>query len=148
MSRKISAIEIISIVIIVIAIVALVRPVIIKGSDNKKQRDYISNVKVFVDKAVDMYKQEKYRNDNSYFAKINGGYIITLDKIKTVNIDKDPYGYEYKKDESFITFKDKSEEIIINIKSCIKDSNIEKCYEIVDVNAKDLDTNSIKTSIN
>lgn len=147
-NKRISIIEIISIIIIIIALVTLIRPLIIKVSDNKKQRDYISNVNVFVDKAVDMYKQEKYRNDNSYFTKINGGYIISLDKLEDLDLDKDPYGYEYKKNESFIIFKDKNEEVIVNIKSCMMDSDIEKCYEIANVNVKDLDVQSIKTSLN
>ena len=60
-NKRISIIEIISIIIIIIALVTLIRPLIIKVSDNKKQRDYISNVNVFVDKAVDMYKQEKFQ---------------------------------------------------------------------------------------
>ena len=147
-NKRISIIEIISIVIIIIVAITLIRPLIIKVSDNKKQMDYISNVNVFIDKAVEMYKQEKYRNDNTYFTVVNGGYIISLDKLEGLDIDIDPYGYEYKKSESFITFKDKDEEVIVNVKSCMKDSDIEKCYEIANVNANDLDTHSIKTSIN
>ena len=52
------------------------------------------------------------------------------------------------KNESFIIFKDKNEEVIVNIKSCMMDSDIEKCYEIANVNVKDLDVQSIKTSLN
>ncbi len=146
-SKKISFIEIISVILILIVSFVIIKRIVVIGLDNKNSQKYIDDVNVFVEKATNLYKQEAYRNDTNYFTKINGGYIISLDKITDVDITKDPYGNDYKKQESYITFKDKEEEIIINVKSCKTSGEVEKCREIVNVNAKDLSTKSIKASI-
>ncbi len=146
-SKKISFIEIISVILILIVSFVIIKRIVVIGLDNKNSQKYIEDVNVFVEKATDLYKQEKIRNDTKYFTQINGGYLITLDKITGVDITKDPYGYDYKKQESNIIFKDKEEAIIINVKSCKTSDNVEKCREIVNVNAKDLSTKSIKASI-
>ena len=147
-NKKFSIIEIISILIILCVSIMIIKPMVLKVLDNKKQRNYISDVNKFVDEAVTLFKQEEYRNNNEYFTRISDGYLISIDKLSNVNLTTDPYGYEYKKNESFITFKDQDEAVIINIKSCKMKKNIENCYEIVNVNAKDLSVNSIKTSMN
>ncbi len=147
-NKKISVIEIISILIILTASILIIRPMVLKTLDNKKERQYIADVNTFVDEAVRLYNQEEYRTNNEYFTQISDGYLISIDKLTNVSLTHDPYGYEYKKSESFITFKDKEEAIILNIKSCRMQDDIKRCYEIVNVNAKDLSVNSIKTSIN
>ena len=147
-NKKLSIIEIISLLIILCVSIMIIKPIVIKVLDNNKEEEYINDVKTFVKEAKSLYQQENYRNNSDYFTKISDGYLISIDKLTNVNLTSDPYGYEYKKNESFITFKDKDEEIILNIKSCQQKDEIEKCYEIVNVNEKDLNTNSIKTSMN
>ena len=147
-NKKLSIIEIISLLIILCVSIMIIKPIVIKVLDNNKEEEYINDVKTFVKEAKSLYQQENYRNNSDYFTKISDGYLISIDKLTNVNLTNDPYGYEYKKNESFITFKDKDEEIILNIKSCQQKDEIEKCYEIVNVNEKDLNTNSIKTSMN
>ena len=82
------------------------------------------------------------------FIKNGSEYTIKFADIDSVNITKDPYGFKYQNEENYVTFNDKNKDIVVNVKSCVTEDKVEYCYEIADVNTKDLDTDSIKTSIN
>lgn len=143
--KHLSILEVLALLLIISVIFVIISPLFSKTQDEINQRKYIKNVNIYVDRAVNMYGTNKYKKS---FVKSGNNYTIKFSDIDKVNITKDPYGFTYKKDESYITFNSKSKEIIVNVKSCAIEEGIEYCYEIVDVNTKDLDTNSIKTSIN
>lgn len=143
--KNLSILEILAILLIVTVLLVIISPMFSNIKDNNNKKNYINDVNTYVDRAANMYGKKEYKNK---FSKIGNSYRIALDKIDKVSIDKDPYGFTYRKDESYIEFNSKSKDIIVNIKSCITKDGIDYCYEIADVNTKDLDTNSIKTSVN
>lgn len=143
--KDMSILEILTIVLILSVILVLLSPLFSNAKDNEKKELYISNVNAYLDRAVQMYGDNNYKNS---FQKSGNNYIITFNKIDNVNIDIDPYGFTYMKDQSYITFNSKTKDIIVNVKSCVNRNSINYCYEIVDVNTKELSTKSIKTSIN
>ena len=130
-------IELIAGLVILSMLVIILIPVVSSHNENTKKEKYIKDVNDIVAKA------EKLRNNKDYvklFEKSGNNYYITLDKISNVPL-KDPYGYIYDKKESKITFK--GENTVINIKSCKQVNDLLQCYEIVDVNKKELNTDSI-----
>lgn len=143
--KDLSILEILAILLIMTVLIVLISPIFTDIKDNNNKKNYINDVNTYVDRAADMYGNKQYK---SKFTKVGNNYRITLDKLDKVNIDKDPYGFTYRKDESYIEFNNKSKDIIVNIKSCVTKNGVDYCYEIADVNTKDLDTNSIKTSVN
>lgn len=137
--------EILAVLLIIVVAIIIINPVVIKVRDSLNKRQYIMNVNTYVDKAIDMYGNDEYKDK---FTKNGDIYTIKFTDIEGVNIVKDPYGFNYQNDENNVTFNKKAEDITVNVKSCTTVDNVEYCYEIADVNTKDLDTNSIKTSVN
>ncbi len=137
--------EILAVLLIIVIAIIIINPIVIKIRDEINKRQYIANVNTYIDKAIDMYGDDNYKDK---FTKNNDIYTIMFSDIEGVNITKDPYGFNYKNDENYVQFNKTSEDIIVSVKSCATSEGIEYCYEIADVNTKDLDTNSIKTSIN
>ncbi len=144
--KKISIIEILAILIILVIGAFVVRMSTITLIDEKHKQEYIEYVNRYVDEAVKLYQNETYKKDPRYFEKKNNAYIIKFINIEGVDIDKDPYGFDFMKEESNIIFD--NDIIIVNVKSCGKEENgAQKCYEIVDIDAKDIKTKNIKATI-
>lgn len=96
-------IELIAVVVIMAIIALIATPNIVNMLDKGKKEDYVSDAKEIITKATYMYKQEKYRNDTSIF---QGGKTIKLEDIKGIDDYTDPYGFEYDKGNSYVTFED------------------------------------------
>ena len=90
-------IELIAVVVIMSIIAIIATPNIINMIDKGKKDQYVSNAKEFLSKATYMYKQDKYRNDTTYFTKNDSGYQIKLGKIEGIKSEDliDPYGFKY-----------------------------------------------------
>ena len=144
-NKNASILEILALLLIIVIAIILINPRVEKIRDGINKRQYIVNVNTYIDRAIEMYGDETYRDK---FSKEGNNYTIKFKDIDNVNITKDPYGFNYKNEESYVVFNKKSKDIIVNVKSCVTQDGVEYCYEIVDINTKDLDTNSIKTSIN
>lgn len=145
--KKVTVIEILAVLIIISITIIFTRTGTINLIDDKNKNTYIQYVNQYVDKAVSMYAQDKYKNNTKYFEKKNNAYIIKFINIPDVNIDKDPYGYDFMKEESNVIFD--KDTIIVNVKSCAAEENgVQKCYEIVDIDAKEIQPKNIKASMN
>jgi hypothetical protein len=144
--KKVSVIEILAVLIILVIGVFAARMGTITLTDEKHKREYIEYVNRYVDEAVKMYKNEEYRNNTKYFEKKKNAYIIKFLNIENVYIDQDPYGYDFMKEESNVIFD--KDAIIVNVKSCSKEEEgVQRCYEIVDIDAKEIKTKNIKATI-
>lgn len=144
--KKVSIIEILAILIILVLGVFVIRMSTITLMDEKNKSEYIEYVNRYVDEAVKMYQKDEYKNNTKYFEKKNNAYIIKFINIEKVDIDKDPYGYDFMKEESNVIFD--KDTIIVNVKSCSAEENgVQRCYEIVDIDAKDIKTKNIKATI-
>lgn len=144
-TKNVTVLEALAVILIIVVAIAFFSPITEKIKDSYKKREYINNVNTYVDTAVDMYSNKEYKDK---FVKVGNSYIIKFSSIDSVDINKDPYGFAYQDEESYISFDEKGKEIIVNVKSCTNVDDLEYCYEIANVNAKDLSTKSIKTSIN
>ena len=139
--KNFTVIELIAGLVIITMVIIILIPVFNNHSENSKKEKYIDEVTSIVKEA------ERLHNDKNYiglFTKTNNDYYITFNKISNVPI-KDAYGYNYNKRESKISFR--GDNVIINVKSCKNIGDLNKCYEIVDVNKKDLSTKSITTTL-
>ena len=145
-------IELIAVVVIMSIIAIIATPNIINMIDKGKKDQYVSNAKEFLSKATYMYKQDKYRNDTTYFTKNDSGYQIKLGKIEGIK-SKDliyPYGFKYDTNNSYIEFKEpdtssqgvQERQVKIHIES--NDNN--NCY-VIDTNKNDLSNNDVKEGI-
>lgn len=143
--NKVSVIEVLAVLLIIVVGIAVINPIANRVKDEINKRKYITYVNTYIDKAVDMYGNNEYK---SKFTKTGSTYAITFSNIEGVNIIKDPYGFSYKLEDSYVVFNPKTKDIIVNAKSCVTSEGNEYCYEIADVNTKDLTPDSIKTSIN
>lgn len=142
---KISFLEVLAILLIIVIAIILLTPTAERLRDEINKRQYITNVNRYVDKAIDMYGNDNYKDK---FVKDGKNYIITFSNIEDINITKDPYGFNYKLEDSYVEFNSKTKDIVVNVKSCVVSEGNEYCYEIADVNTKDLTPNSIKASVN
>lgn len=140
-----SVLEILAVLLIIVVAIIIINPTVVKVRDSINKRQYIVNVNRYIDRAIDMYGNDEYKDK---FINNGNEYTIKFTDIDSVNITKDPYGFQYQNEESYVTFNEKNKDIIVNVKSCITKNKVKYCYEIADVNTKDLDTDSIKTSIN
>ena len=78
-------IELIAVVVIMSIIAIIATPNIINMIDKGKKDQYITNAKEFISKATYMYKQDKYRNDTTYFTiNDSGSSRINLGKIESI----------------------------------------------------------------
>ncbi len=143
--KGVSFLEILAVLLIITVAIIIINPIVVKVRDSMNKRQYIVNVNRYIDRAIDMYGNDEYKEK---FIKSGSEYTIKFADIDSVNITKDPYGFEYQNEENYVTFNDKNKDIVVNVKSCVTEDKVEYCYEIADVNTKDLDTDSIKTSIN
>lgn len=144
-NKNASILEILALLLIIVVAIIIINPIVVRVRDEMNKKQYIMNVNTFIDRAIDMYGDETYENK---FTKSGDTYTIKFSDIDNVDIKKDPYGFNYKNDENYVVFDKKTKDITVNVKSCLSEDNVEYCYEIVDINTKDLDTDSIKTSIN
>lgn len=144
-NQKVTILEVLAVLLIIIIAIIIINPVVVKIRDSINKRQYIVNINTYIDRAIDLYGNDEYQDK---FTKNGDIYTIKFSDIEGVNIKKDPYGFNYQNDENYVAFNKKTKDIIVNVKSCVTSEGIEYCYEIVDVNTKNLDTNSIKTSIN
>lgn len=145
-------IELIAVVVIMSIIAIIATPNIINMIDKGKKDQYITNAKEFISKATYMYKQDKYRNDTTYFTTNSSGSRINLGKIESIKSEDltDPYGYKYDINNSYIEFKEPSSsstgvqerEVKIHLES--NDGN--KCY-VIDTNKDDLSVSSVKEGV-
>lgn len=145
-------IELIAVVVIMSIIAIIATPNIINMIDKGKKDQYITNAKEFISKATYMYKQDKYRNDTTYFTTNDLGSQIKLGKIESIKSEDltDPYGFKYDINNSYIIFKEPSSsspgvqerKVIIHLES--KDGT--KCYVIED-DKDNLSVNSVKEGV-
>ena len=142
---KISFLEVLAVLLIIVIAIILLTPTAERLRDELNKRQYITNINRYIDKAIDMYGNDNYKDK---FIKSGQTYTITFSNIEDINITKDPYGFNYKLEDSYVKFNSKTKDIVVNAKSCVTSEGNEYCYEIADVNTKSLTPNSIKTSIN
>jgi len=142
---KISFLEVLAVLLIIVIAIILLTPTAERLRDELNKRQYITNINRYIDKAIDMYGNDNYKDK---FIKSGQTYTITFSNIEDINITKDPYGFNYKLEDSYVKFNSKTKDIVVNAKSCVTSEGNEYCYEIADVNTKNLTPNSIKTSIN
>ena len=146
-------IELIAVVVIMSIIAIIATPNIINMIDKGKKDQYITNAKEFISKATYMYKQDKYRNDTTYFTiNDSGSSRINLGKIESIKSEDltDPYGFKYDTNKSYIEFKEPSSsstgvqerKVTIHLES--KDGT--KCYVIED-DKDNLSVNSVKEGV-
>lgn len=146
-------IELIAVVVIMSIIAIIATPNIINMIDKGKKDQYITNAKEFISKATYMYKQDKYRNDTTYFTTNDSGSQIKLGKIEGIKSEDltDPYGFKYDINNSYIIFKEPSSsspgvqerKVIIHLES--NDDN-SKCY-VIDTDKDNLSVNSVKEGV-
>ena len=140
-------IELIAVVVIMAIIALIATPNIVNMMDKGKKEDYVADAKEIISKATYMYKQEKYRNDTSIF---QGGTTIKLADIKGIDDYTDPYGFEYDKEISTVTFSDPStgslgeRTVTITLTSLEKKETRPDCYKIHGVEKNSLNVNAVK----
>ncbi len=145
-------IELIAVVVIMSIIAIIATPNIINMIDKGKKDQYVSNAKEFISKATYMYKQDKYRDDTTYFIGNDSGYRIKLGKIEGVKSEDltDPYGFKYDTNNSYIEFEEPSinsegvQERQVNIH--LESNDGSKCY-VIDTNKNDLSNNGVKEGV-
>ena len=103
-------IELIAVVVILSILAIIATPNIVNMIDRGKKEQYVADAKDFIAKATYMYKQEKYRNDTTYFTTNSSGSKIILGKIESIKSEDliDPYGFKYDTKNSYIKFKEPS----------------------------------------
>ncbi len=143
--KGVTIIEIIAVLLILVVAIIIINPMVLEIKDGMNKRKYISDVNRYVERAVEMYNSEEYQDR---FARSGNEYVITFENIDQVGITQDPYGFTYDRKESTVSFFETTEDIVVNVKSCTIEKNIEYCYEIADVELKDLTPDSIKASVN
>lgn len=146
-------IELIAVVVIMSIIAIIATPNIINMIDKGKKDQYITNAKEFISKATYMYKQDKYRNDTTYFTTIDSGSQINLGKIEGIKSEDltDPYGFEYDTNNSYIKFKEPSSsstgvqerKVTIHLES---NDGSSKCY-VIYTDKDNLSVNSVKEGV-
>lgn len=137
-------IELIAVVVIMAIIALIATPNIVNMMDKGKKEDYVADAKEIISKATYMYKLEKYKNkfdsDKIYLKNING-------------IDdnfKDPYGFSYDKEKSYVDFSSsgsselKEREVKITLISKKSDDVNAECYTIETTDKNSLDANAVK----
>ena len=140
-------IELIAVVVIMAIIALIATPNIVNMMDKGKKEDYVADAKEIISKATYMYKQEKYRNDTSIF---QGGTTIKLADIKGIDDYTDPYGFEYDKGNSTVTFSDPptgslgERTVTITLTSLEKKETSADCYKIHGVEKNSLNVNAVK----
>lgn len=146
-------IELIAVVVIMSIIAIIATPNIINMIDKGKKDQYITNAKEFISKATYMYKQDKYRNDTTYFTiNDSGSSRINLGKIESIKSEDltDPYGFKYDTNNSYIEFKEPSSsstgvqerKVIIHLES----NDGTKCY-VIYTDKDNLSVNSVKEGV-
>lgn len=135
-------IELIAVVVIMAIIALIATPNIVNMMDKGKKEDYVADAKEIISKATYMYKLEKYENkfagDKIYLKDING-----------IDDDfKDPYGFSYDKEESYVDFSSSgsgsSELKEREVKITLISHNDTECYTIVTTDKNSLNANAVK----
>ena len=139
--------ELLGVIIILSILTMLAVPSIVKLMEDSKKEKYISDAKSISSKAIYMYKLEQYRKDSNYFDEEGKIY---FNKIKDIKIDKDPFGYVYDQENSYIKIQNVKKEkelgyiekkVTIYLKSC---DEAGKCYYICNVEKDKLNASMIK----
>ena len=146
-------IELLATIVILSVIVMITTPNVMNLVDNSKKKLFIDDVMEVTSKAVYLYNQEQYKNDERYFEKQNdNSYKIYLKSIDSFKDKKDAYGNFYILENSYITFSEPSSEDGLNerevkvyIESC---DSTKKCLYICNENINSINTDSIKSSCN
>lgn len=146
-------IELLATVVILSIIVMITTPNVMNLVDNSKKTLFIDDARELASKAIYLYNQEQYKNDEKYFERQqDGSYKIYLKSIDSFKNKKDAYGNIYNLSGSYITFFEplnedglNEKEVKIYIESC---KNSEKCLYICNESLNSLNTDSIKTSCN
>ncbi len=144
-NSSVTIIEIIAVLLIIVVVIILVNPIADQLKDEINKKHYISDVNAYVDRAVAMYGTDEYKDK---FVKEGNTYTILFENIDKVGIVVDPYDFDYQLKESYVSFNEKTKDVIVNVKSCTLHEGVEYCYEIADINTKELNTSSIKASVN
>ena len=142
-------IELIAVVVIMSIIAIIATPNIINMIDKGKKDQYITNAKEFISKATYMYKQDKYRNDTTYFSADGTISLKNIEGIKSEDL-KDPYGFNYDTNNSYIKFKEpgssstgvQEREVTIHLES----NDGSKCY-VIDTDKDNLSNNQVKEGV-
>ena len=99
-----------------------------------------------------MYKQDKYRNDTTYFTINDSGSQIKLGKIESIKSEDltDPYGFKYDTDNSYIVFKEPSSSSTgvqeREVRIYLESNYGSKCY-VIDTDKDSLSVNSVKEGV-
>lgn len=145
-------IELIAVVVIMSIIAIIATPNIINMIDKGKKDQYITNAKEFISKATYMYKQDKYRNDTTYFTTNDLGSQIKLGKIESIKNEDltDPYGFKYDTNNSYILFKEPSSSSTEvqerEVRIYLESNYGSKCY-VIDTDKDSLSVNSVKEGV-
>lgn len=144
-------IELLATIVILSVIVMITTPNVMNLVDNSKKTLFIDDAREFASKAIYLYSQEQYKNDEKYFEKLNDGtYKVYLKNIDSLKEKKDSYGNKYNFGSSYVTISEPLSEVGLNerevriyIESC---DNSGKCHYICNESIYDLNNNSIKKS--
>lgn len=135
-------IELIAVVVIMAIIALIATPNIVNMMDKGKKEDYVADAKEIISKATYMYKLEKYKNkfdsDKIYLKNING-----------IDEDfKDPYGFSYDKERSYVDFSSSGSGSIglkeREVKITLISHNDTECYTIETTDKNSLNANAVK----
>ena len=141
-------IELIAVVVILSILAIIATPNIVNMIDRGKKEQYVADAKDFIAKATYMYKQ---KDQERYQGKFDNNNTIKLGDIEGINDSDltDPYGYQYDKEKSTISFKEPSStdtgvvqerKVTITLESHKDD----KCYIIDKTDKNNLDKSSVK----
>lgn len=147
-------IELIAVVVIMAIIALIATPNIVNMMDKGKKEDYVADAKEIISKATYMYKLEKYRNNAEIFSEGSEGTTIKLENINGIDDDfKDPYGFTYDKEKSYVDFTSSGSgglaerQVKITLISK-KGINVgDECYTIDTTDKNDLNAELVKQGI-
>ena len=145
-------VELIAVLVILSIIALMATPNIIKLMQEGKEKSFISDAEEMISTAKYMYKSESVRQEN--FVVDGSGYKILMSNLNGTLPDSDPFGYEYQKNESYITIIEptdveasdnvQSKQVQVYFKSCKLKDGVNACHCIVSDHADNLTPSNIK----
>lgn len=126
-------VELIAVLVILSIIALLATPNIINLMQSGKEKSLLTDVEEMVSNATYMYKNENVRGFSASIFDYDENsemYTITIGNIRGTIPDNDPYGYTYDKENSYIGFKESSDDsgirkTIVFVKACNQEN---KCH--------------------
>ncbi len=144
-------VELIAVLVILSIIALMATPNIIKLMQEGKEKSFISDVEEMVSTAKYMYKSETVRQES--FVVDDSGYKILMSNLNGSLPDSDPFGYEYQKNDSYITIIEpedveasanvQTRTVKVHFKSCKLKDGVNVCHCIDSQNADNLTPDNI-----